>query len=117
MRRASGEDRVRPPLLPSPGADPAPEALQWALGPPGAEGGGVAERPADRVAELLQRAAEELPRGLELRPEPKEPELVVARDVHAAAELVEDGFEEGFVRVQPDREVADDGIAKTCVVD
>src|SRR5947209_619115 len=51
------------------------------------------ERPPERLAELLQRAAEELTGGLEFGAEAQEPERVVPRHVEAAAELLEQKVE------------------------
>src|SRR5438552_2154772 len=61
--------------------DLGPELLQRAPRPRGLRPVTVAERLADRVAELGDRAAEELAGRLELRPEPEEAELVVAGQV------------------------------------
>src|SRR5690349_6790478 len=52
----------------------------------------------DGVPELLQGAAEQLAGGLELRPEAQESKAVVARDVEATAELVEEQVQAGAAR-------------------
>jgi hypothetical protein len=70
----------------TPGRDLVPEAFEGAAWPFWRKVG--AQRGSHGVAQLRQRAAEELATGLEFRTQSKETERVVTRDIQAAAELV-----------------------------
>jgi catechol 2,3-dioxygenase-like lactoylglutathione lyase family enzyme len=76
----------------APGGDLVAQRLERAAGPTG-RWKVVTERRGHGVAQLWQGASEELTAGLELRPETQESEWVVARNVHAAAELVQQRVE------------------------
>ena len=72
----------------SPGGDLVPQRLERAWRPAGRRKV-VAERRRHGVAKVGDGASEELPARLELRSQTEESERVVARNVHAVAELVQ----------------------------
>ena len=76
----------------SPGGDLVPQRLKRA-GRPAGRRKLVAQRRGDCVAKVGNGASEELPARLEFSPETEESERVVARNVHAVAELVQQRVE------------------------
>jgi catechol 2,3-dioxygenase-like lactoylglutathione lyase family enzyme len=76
----------------SPGSDLVPQRLERAAGTTRLRNL-VAERRRDGVTKVGKGASEELPARLELRAETEESERVVARNIHAAAELVQQRVE------------------------
>ena len=73
----------------APRRDLVPERFQRASGPIALRKV-IAEGGRDGVAEIRERASEELAAGLELRPQAEEAERVVAGDIHAVADLIEE---------------------------
>src|SRR5207302_11340618 len=72
--------------------DAVPQLLERARRPAGIREA-VLQGARERLAELFQRAAEELATGLELGAQPEEAEAVMPRAVEPAAELVEQQVE------------------------
>ena len=75
-----------------PRGDLVPQRFKGTSGPIG-QRKVLAQRGRDGIAEVRESASEKLTAGLELRPKSEEAEGVVARDIDAVADLVEQRIE------------------------